>query len=187
MTEQELDRLEALAAAATAGPWYRAGYSVRNGHQEDDVIASVEGPSPAYMYDGEFIAASREAVPALVAAVRERDAWLGRFAADSDQYRLGQEAERAAVLRDAADAGERARRGWDDPYQSSPGEVVADLIAACAEARGQAAPMPHDELRARHDRMEATLRGIAAHCEGRGLVAGVDVIRMTQEALEGDA
>ncbi len=91
MSDDELARLEALAGAATPGPWYRTGYAIRFGDGDRDVIASLEGPSPEYLRDSNFIAAARCAVPQLVAEVRRLNLWLSRFANDSDAYRQGVE------------------------------------------------------------------------------------------------
>lgn len=71
MTEAELTRLEALAAAATPGPWNNQGVIVLAG--EDTCIARLWLTHPAKGSEetnAAFIAASRKAVPALVAEVR---------------------------------------------------------------------------------------------------------------------
>lgn len=85
MTNDELDRLEALAGAATAGPWAARPDRCGVFHTVDDargcsVLDWHDGPNePTFRMqaDAEFIAAAREAVPALVAEVRrltkERD------------------------------------------------------------------------------------------------------------------
>ncbi|MFN7185996.1 MAG: hypothetical protein ACK5VE_06490 [Alphaproteobacteria bacterium] len=75
MTEQELADLDALAAAATPGPWEQIdsrAYSSGTGLQ---VCLCNETDA-----DAAFIAAARTAVPALVAEVRRlrgvvREAW----------------------------------------------------------------------------------------------------------------
>lgn len=77
MTDDELTRLEALAAGATMGPWH-----ARDGCHVDDMRGCpiVEwadgGREPGFYYDADaaFIAASRAAVPALIARVRELQA-----------------------------------------------------------------------------------------------------------------
>jgi hypothetical protein len=74
MTDEELDRLEALAKAATQGPW------TVDDHESAEHVHGP-GPVPAATAirheDAAFIAASRDAVPRLVAEVRrlraERD------------------------------------------------------------------------------------------------------------------
>ncbi len=81
MTDDELDKLDALAQAATRGPW-RVWMSMDN---TIDVCADLEAlvppllgmygrggtrPTDGERRDADFIAASREAVPALVAEVR---------------------------------------------------------------------------------------------------------------------
>ena len=67
MTEEQLGQLEALADAATPGPW-----AVDNDTDKRAMIATREAGPIAGMFrrDADFAAASREAVPALVAEVR---------------------------------------------------------------------------------------------------------------------
>ena len=90
MTEQELERLQALAEAATPGPWEWRGDNMHAvaltrwtrelaerelgswqkgepGPRLIETDAGVYGPCPS---DRAFIAAARAAVPALVAEVR---------------------------------------------------------------------------------------------------------------------
>ncbi len=62
MTDEELDHLEALANAATEGPWTWDTYIVR---ADGRPIITADSAM-----DARFIAASREAVPALIAEVR---------------------------------------------------------------------------------------------------------------------
>lgn len=92
MTPAELDAAEALAAAATEGPWRKHDIG-GSGAQEPESIVVHTGQfdwealqdgetSVAWMprwdsqedADAEFIAAARELVPRLVAEVRARDA-----------------------------------------------------------------------------------------------------------------
>ena len=67
MTEQQLADLDALAAAATPGPWEAA-------HQYAECWSlhgpEANGPDMMPKGDAAFIAAARTAVPALVAEVR---------------------------------------------------------------------------------------------------------------------
>ena len=79
MTNDELTTLEALANAATPGPWVEDGFDC------------VRAPDFRILYDNScrdddngarnaaFIAAARDAVPALVATVRDRDAEVTRL------------------------------------------------------------------------------------------------------------
>lgn len=92
MTDEELNRLEALAAAATPGPWRLPGGKsyVMPSHGEPYKVAQLGGTrdSPGLIareddrlhHDAEFIAAARGAVPALVAEVRRLRAELGQQA-----------------------------------------------------------------------------------------------------------
>jgi sirohydrochlorin ferrochelatase len=77
MNEQELARLEALAAAATPGPWntYECRHhSGGNGPSKVDYQVSCAKECVAWdmpsSSNAAFIAAAREAVPVLVAEVR---------------------------------------------------------------------------------------------------------------------
>lgn len=76
MTSEELDRLDALANAATAGPWQtnegtRWTVSKRPGSGLTDAgTFFVVSMAPEDAADATFIAAARDAVPALVAEVR---------------------------------------------------------------------------------------------------------------------
>lgn len=122
MTQDELDRLEALANAATPGPW------VVNGGVPEQVVHSptkrhpnrtsfmpivwlqqtdyASGEYVADMMDGDaqFIAAARDAVPALVAEVKRlrglveaayREGWkTGTWSAE-DTAELNESAENA--------------------------------------------------------------------------------------------
>jgi hypothetical protein len=75
MTEQELQAIEALAAAATPGPW-EAGNDIGEGEVYGvDGYAVVGAAAQAWTRrevdaNTRFIAAARTAVPALVAEVR---------------------------------------------------------------------------------------------------------------------
>lgn len=75
MTQDELDRLEALAKAATPGPWYQVyeGSSDWTVYGPDDDVKSVANLHRWHQVecpDAAFIVAARDAVPALVAEVR---------------------------------------------------------------------------------------------------------------------
>ncbi len=99
MTDDELDRLDALAQAATPGPWQVRKHPgefdmVRQaewttcgdpGHWDCAVTQTVHDVSVSHshlssdraMRDAAFIAASRTAIPALVAEVRRLRALVG--------------------------------------------------------------------------------------------------------------
>lgn len=104
MTEDELTRLAALAAAATPGPWLYRGKS-DSVHQApwgpyqygDQVFRfnDEEAPSDA---DCEFILAARDAVPALVAIAQAAHRVVN---ADNDR----DQAAAIALLRSALDGG----------------------------------------------------------------------------------
>lgn len=75
MKQDELDRLEALAKAATPGPWYQVyeGSSDWTVYGPDDDVKSVANLHRWHQVecpDAAFIVAARDAVPALVAEVR---------------------------------------------------------------------------------------------------------------------
>ena len=75
MTNEELDRLEALAKAATPGPWYHvyegsSDWQVYGPHDDIKPVASLHRYHAPSCPDAPFIAAARDAVPALVAEVK---------------------------------------------------------------------------------------------------------------------
>lgn len=81
MSDIDLDRLDALAAAATPGPWQEdgpwwsnhvSGWVITTGADRNAVAYQPLGWDrlPTSAADAAFIAAARDAVPALVAEVR---------------------------------------------------------------------------------------------------------------------
>ena len=79
-----LDEWAALADAATEGPWL-AEYSAEAGTcvLPHDAESTAEAVALTRLYlaaaDAAFIAAAREAVPALIAMVRERDEEIAEY------------------------------------------------------------------------------------------------------------
>ena len=99
MTDLDLDELDRLDAAATAGPWEYDGSEIaqhwtcedENGKQTMlDVVGLDENERGCMVWhdlilsnaDGELIVAARNALPVLVARVRELESQLA--ATDSD-------------------------------------------------------------------------------------------------------
>lgn len=77
ITSEELEAIEALANAATPGPWTRDFY----GRIESPTIHVVRGQGGCKMHvDAEFIAASRQIIPALVEEVRRLRTALEKIA-----------------------------------------------------------------------------------------------------------
>ena len=83
MTEEEIEAIAARAKAANPGPWCSqfAYTQIRHVARNCDIICSKHDDTPQYMdcktfgpNDGEFIAAARADVPALIAALREANA-----------------------------------------------------------------------------------------------------------------
>lgn len=95
MTKEELDELERLANAATPGPWVlvtsRVGpASPHHAPKVDHAVMSNGGPVVAFglhsqSADPRFIAAAREAVPRLIARVRELEENLDEMEALLDE------------------------------------------------------------------------------------------------------
>ncbi len=74
MNNAELDRLEALANAATPGPWSGEAGSVVNWHDRTFDMEWIDNRRKSTAQrdaDCEFIAAAREAIPALIATLRK--------------------------------------------------------------------------------------------------------------------
>lgn len=71
MTDEELARLEALAQAATPGPWERRFHDQNEVETRDGIrVATFNEARRDTWHNARFIAAARDAVPALVAEVR---------------------------------------------------------------------------------------------------------------------
>lgn len=87
MTPEQLAEIEDRANAATAGPWFRdrdrdrTVFSVSDG-MIGGVLYNTNGAA-----DADFIAHTRQDIPALIAAVRERDAEIERVKADMTTWR----------------------------------------------------------------------------------------------------
>lgn len=92
MTNDELDRLDALAAAATRGPWKAAGLPSPRWIHTPSYVALAEALESRTRAEGKldaeanaaFIAAARDAVPALVAEVRRLRGALHQIARRDD-------------------------------------------------------------------------------------------------------
>lgn len=114
MSDEELDRLEALADAATPGVWsWERDEWMDLGDAAPSVthtlyVGRAEGAHGLNLFgrlslgeqgeaDLDFVVAARCAVPELIEEVRQLREWLGRFASDSDQYQAGAQAALAAV------------------------------------------------------------------------------------------
>ena len=71
MTDDELDRLQALADAATGGPWTAATTVDEYGQRLHTMdVLPLTSFGEIEPHDAAFIAASRDAIPALIAEVR---------------------------------------------------------------------------------------------------------------------
>jgi hypothetical protein len=86
--ELDLDAIEALANAATPGPW-EVDYDERVGGADQILRGNLTicfMSSPRREYNAEFIAAARAAVPALVAEVRRLRAAVAAAKGEADEY-----------------------------------------------------------------------------------------------------
>ena len=97
MTQQELDALKALADAATPGPWEEVAESgewwITSASDETASLYVIPDTGLMNQADVDFIAASRTAVPALLAEVeRLQVAW----SAEHDAYIRADEQARMA-------------------------------------------------------------------------------------------
>ena len=114
MTQQELDALKALADAATPGPWEEVAESgewwITSASDETASLYVIPDTGLTNQADVDFIAASRTAVPALIAEVeRLQVAWSAEhdayIRADEQARMARREVERLrAELADYADA-----------------------------------------------------------------------------------
>jgi hypothetical protein len=94
----DIEKLEALAKAATPGPWKsvegglvvcsfhaKHGYNVHDMRRPHVMTPDVSfSMGDVHRNDSAFIAAAREAVPALIARVREMEAALMPFAGEAE-------------------------------------------------------------------------------------------------------
>lgn len=100
MSTAELDELERLADDATPGPWKE--FTANKGSDLSETF--VHGPDKRWLardfepFNARFVAAAREAVPALIAEVRRLQAGEKRaeYAIERSDYAVAVERERAA-------------------------------------------------------------------------------------------
>ena len=94
---ERLDEVEARAAAATKGPWETTERPGCVRRASTSMTIALCGPAHGGPTDAEFIAATRQAVPALVAALR---AVLGVHKPDPMKHELDQweKGARAALV-----------------------------------------------------------------------------------------
>ncbi|MBY4381850.1 hypothetical protein HQO24_10370 [Rhodococcus fascians] len=84
MTPGEFAAIEARANAASAGPWLAKGMYPQEVLANDDgltLVATTHSSPDGPPFNTEFIAHAREDIPALLAAVRERDDTIARVRA----------------------------------------------------------------------------------------------------------
>ncbi|OZE35629.1 MULTISPECIES: hypothetical protein [unclassified Rhodococcus (in: high G+C Gram-positive bacteria)] len=81
MSGGEFAEIEARANAASAGPWLAKGMYPQEVLGNDDgltLVATTHSSPDGPPFNTEFIAHAREDIPALLAAVRERDNTIAR-------------------------------------------------------------------------------------------------------------
>lgn len=110
MTEDELAALEVLTEAATPGPWEWLDYdlhavSVANDDPWDPapgqkIIVTDGGAYPPENADATFIAATRTAVPALIAELRRLREVIAALVADDPRCYFGRDGEWACACCD---------------------------------------------------------------------------------------
>jgi hypothetical protein len=142
MTNEEIARLIALAEDASAGPWPRGGLFVRSfGGRASYTLAA--GYSPGPHPDAEFIAAAREAVPALCQALLTAREDLSSFKAQTGELcdRLMRERDAAredlqrarALLRGAADELRYAACHCSGGFRCTPCKSRDEILVALGE------------------------------------------------------
>jgi hypothetical protein len=111
VTNEELDEIERRAQAATPGPWFAT--NTRNSRRDGSLSEHEYGKRPhtvstdpeeaGWEHDGgcdgygisevnaRFIAHARTDIPALIAAVRERDVRIAKLEAERDGLRAALE------------------------------------------------------------------------------------------------
>lgn len=157
----DLDTLQALADAATPGPWvYGTGKRVCLG-DEGPTLLSAHGDTPDDRREEncEFTAAARQAVPALIAEVRllQED-----FAGQLDK---ADRAEQSAVNAWRALREDKARLRSEVAAATARASEVPGLSAALDEARG-------------------TIASLQSSAPGAPWVRELDALRAENEALK---
>lgn len=130
MTDEQLNEIESLAAAATPGPWRQDRWSV----WADQYGPTVSRARAMNLADAAFIAASRSAVPALIAEVRGLQKKIAEF-----QYWRN-------FWRNHAETHERMWRETEELRQAERQEAIA--AHAVATARAEAAEADAGNVRA---------------------------------------
>ncbi len=133
LSDDDLDRLDELEDAAAPGPWFAKVYiygpservRVTSPSDDDEYNTADE----VLVADAEFIAAAREALPALLAEVREHRA--REVADERDRVALGTTPE------SVTDAGFAAISDWWAPGKSDAYATV--LVPALVETITDAA------------------------------------------------
>jgi hypothetical protein len=174
ITEEKLAELEALAAAATPGPWRvsMSGYSVKSYDADVPIVATPRGGAQAtgkqlehWHANSDLIAAARDAVPALVAEVRR----LREVAADNSQAYVDLETERdqaAALAHELVAERDMHRRGCADALSQVDG-LVAEREALRAEVERLRAALSREEAEAElhADGLRALLKSALPHVD----------------------
>ena len=198
-TEAGLAAIRARAEKATPGPWRTSpqlGYVIPSDVGADYKVAQVGGSrdspgqiardDPFWQADTLFIAHARSDVPALLAAVEERDGLLHDMQQEGLSYQFGFDAGIAsavrrleALARQAKEASERhadghERRAWAEragAHESARVIVGADSPFAVLP--------PPDQARAEAERLRAVLRRIVED----GECDLGDAVRWAREAI----
>lgn len=180
LTPADLARLEALAAAATPGPWRMLDVKTPWVYAADCVVhrmleafdPAMRDPVPRWLADAAFIAAAREAVPSLLATLRQATARLDEVAAEATRLELALEAaKQSRCAQDGALTALDAALGhgadedlW--PPGLTRGEAVARLVrerdAARAALRDAAEVLAPTGLRATPALAAVERRALAA-------------------------
>lgn len=121
MTPAELATIEALANAATPGPWRVDRGDVVADEPCVGVVGIAEVMGAREEADATFIAAARQAVPALVAEARRLRAEL-------------------AELSDESDTNEAHAQQAEEQRQAERAAVVAEIVAELESARAENLP-----------------------------------------------
>lgn len=125
------------------------------GRQDADLVAGMwdyDQGGVRRPEDARFIAAARADVPALLAAVAERDHLVYVMSRDGDAYQRGREDGRRECVEELRDWAAQARGAFEleaEPYLRK--------VAVEIEGRGQPPPLPPDRLRAENARLRAAL------------------------------
>ncbi|MBK9497389.1 MAG: hypothetical protein IPO08_23285 [Xanthomonadales bacterium] len=133
-TERQIAEWEKLSDAATPGPWGRAGTEVTAKSIGYASVCDTETDNDKMCENAAFIAAAREAIPALIADLRDARETISRLTAQAEALLLHADIktrreEREAKLAEAEKDAKRYRWLTDDHDSRDTRKACHDILA----------------------------------------------------------